>query len=73
MNQQEFKMLILTRDIYQSFIIDRSIIIRVLGVQRRQVRIGIEAPRELEIHRKEILDRILLEELLAAGEAIRQE
>lgn len=55
-------MLIITRDIHQSLIINRNIIIRVLDVQRRQVRLGIEAPRELEIHRREILDRILSEE-----------
>ncbi len=55
-------MLIITRDIHQSLIINRNIIIRVLDVQRRQVRLGIEAPRELEIHRREILDRILAEE-----------
>ncbi len=55
-------MLIITRDIHQSLIINRNIIIRVLDIQRRQVRLGIEAPRELEIHRREILDRILAEE-----------
>jgi carbon storage regulator len=66
-------MLIITRDPGQALIINRNIIIRVLDVQRRQVRFGIEAPRSIEVHRKEILDRILMEELLAAGDAIRQE
>lgn len=64
-------MLILTRNIGEALIIDRDIIIRILGYQQRQVRLGIEAPRSIEVHRKEIMDRIIAEEWQASQDDIQ--
>ena len=54
-------MLILTRRIGESIIIGDNIVITVLGVKGTQVRVGIEAPRDVSVHREEIYQRILEE------------
>ena len=51
-------MLVLTRRLGESLIINNNIKVTVLGVQGRQVRIGIAAPREVEVHREEVAQRI---------------
>jgi len=47
-------MLVLTRNINSTIIIDDHIKVMVLGIQGRQVRIGIEAPKHITVHREEI-------------------
>ena len=47
-------MLVLTRNINSTIIIDGHIKVMVLGIQGRQVRIGIEAPKNITVHREEI-------------------
>jgi len=54
-------MLILTRRIGEKLIIGNDVIVTVQGVKGIQVRIGIEAPRDVQVHREEIYQRILEE------------
>jgi carbon storage regulator len=51
-------MLILTRRVGETLIIAENIEITVLGVKGGQVRIGVKAPRDVTVHREEIVERI---------------
>lgn len=51
-------MLILTRKPHESIIIRDDIKIIVLGVEGSQIRLGIQAPKEVAVHREEIYHRI---------------
>ena len=51
-------MLILSRNITESIIINDNITITVLGIKGHQVRIGIDAPNEVSVHREEVYNRI---------------
>ena len=50
-------MLVLTRKIDQGIVIAGNIYVRVLGVERDRVKIGISAPLEISVLRQELLDR----------------
>lgn len=51
-------MLILTRRVGESLIIGDDVVVNVLGVKGNQVRIGVDAPKDVSVHREEIYDRI---------------
>jgi len=51
-------MLILSRKVGQSIIIGGNIKVQITGYERGQVTIGIEAPRNISVHRSEIQDRV---------------
>lgn len=55
-------MLILTRRVGETLMIGDDITVTVLGVKGNQVRVGVNAPRNVAVHREEIYERIREEE-----------
>jgi carbon storage regulator len=55
-------MLILTRRVGETVMIGNEVTVTVLGVKGNQVRIGVNAPKDVAVHREEIYDRIKREE-----------
>jgi len=51
-------MLILTRRVGESLMIGDEVNVTVLGIRGNQVRIGVNAPKDVAVHREEIYDRI---------------
>lgn len=60
-------MLVLSRKVGESIVIAGGITVTVLEVRGEQVRVGVEAPRSVTVHRKEVHD-----ELVAANQAAAQ-
>jgi len=55
-------MLILTRRVGETVMIGNEVTVTVLGVKGNQVRIGVNAPKDIAVHREEIYERIKREE-----------
>jgi carbon storage regulator len=63
-------MLILTRRVGETLMIGDEVTVTVLGVKGNQVRIGVNAPRDITVHREEIYERIKREQAEAAGNQV---
>lgn len=62
-------MLVLTRRPGESIIVGQNIVITVIEIKGGQVRIGIDAPREIEVYREEIYEQVRKENLAAIADA----
>jgi carbon storage regulator len=67
LTSKERTMLILTRRVGETVMIGNDITVTVLGVKGNQVRVGVNAPKEVAVHREEIYERIKREEQAAGG------
>ena len=61
-------MLILTRRVGETLIIGDNVKVTVLGVRGHQVRIGVDAPKDVSVHREEIYHRIQSEQSSNPGD-----
>ena len=55
-------MLILTRCVDEGLMIGNEVVVTILDVKGKQVRIGINAPKEITVHREEIYNKIKTEQ-----------
>lgn len=64
-------MLVLSRRLGESIVIGNEVVVRVIEVRGDQVKLGIEAPRSVQIHREEIYLELQAENSHAADQASR--
>ena len=61
-------MLVLSRKLNESIVINENIVVTVLGGQGDRVRLGIEAPGEIPVHRQEVYEKMQNEAVLMSVE-----
>jgi carbon storage regulator len=59
-------MLVLSRKLNESIVINHDIVVTVLAVQGGRVRLGIEAPLEIPVHRQEVYEKMQNAEVLVS-------
>jgi len=64
-------MLILTRRVGETLMVGDNVTITVLGVKGNQVRIGVNAPKDVSVHREEIYQRIQREKVAGLEAALQ--
>ena len=62
-------MLVLTRRPGESIVVGQDIVITVIEIKGGQVRIGIDAPREIDVYREEIYEQVRQENIAAVANA----
>ena len=62
-------MLVLTRRPGESIVVGENIVVTVIEIKGGQVRIGIDAPRDIDVYREEIYEQVKQENLLAIANA----
>ena len=62
-------MLVLTRKAGESIVIGNEVTVTVVEVRNGQVRLGIEAPRSIEVHRKEVYEQVMAQNVAAVSQA----
>jgi len=60
-------MLILTRRVGETLMVGSEVAVTVIGINGNQVRLGIQAPKEIQVHREEVYDRIRNEKAEQSG------
>ena len=65
-------MLVLSRKKNESIVIDDTVVVTIIEVRGDKVRLGIQAPRDVAVHRQEVLDAILAEKLKISDPATEE-
>ena len=63
-------MLVLSRKKNETIVVDDTIRVTVVEIRGDKVRLGIDAPREISVHRQEVYDAIMAESRQAAGQPV---
>ena len=60
-------MLVLSRKNSESIVINDDVVITVVEIRGDKVRLGIQAPRNVPVHRKEVIEAIIREQIIQSG------